>query len=162
MIKIIEMGQKRSFCIKRIESYADEIYEHIIECVIYAKDTYHRKHWIDELSAWFDIINSVRMDKNKKLSFDKYKDILFSGFGTDRYDALSNLKDYKAKNLIKINRDKKAYPDFEITEDMVEKLFLVYQLFIEKYCTIFADKNNTYELEDFKQEITNDFNGIIG
>lgn len=162
MIKIIEMSQKRNFCIKRIESYTDEIYEHIIECVVYAEYRYHRKHWIDELAAWFDIINSAKMNKNKKFSFEKYKDLVFNGFGTDKYDALANLKDYKAKNLIKINKGKKAYPDFNITDNMVEKLFKVYQTFIEKYCTIFADKNNTYELEDFKQEITNDFNNIIG
>ena len=120
---IFGMSFPRKKALKLISDLADNIDEHIMECVVYQdmlSTTSH--HWISELAVWMCKVNRIHC--SSKLKERDYIDSLFSAFGTTKEDAELNLSAYYSR--IHRNGYYKDYPDFEITDELIDSLFEVY------------------------------------
>ena len=121
---IFGMAFPRKKALKIISDLSDNIDEHIIETVVYGElmpDTKH--HWISELAVWMCKVNRVKCSSNLKEK--DYINALFSTFGTTKEDAELNLSAYYSK--VHRNSYFKDYPDFEITDELIDSLFYVYK-----------------------------------
>lgn len=124
MMRIFSMSTPRKKVIDRLYSLSDEVNNHIIECVVYkGTKTARIVHWADEIAAWLNFAN--RQNSNIPLKRQDYINSIFAGFGEDREDAELNLIYYQ-----KMNRRSQEYPDFEITEEMIDELSRVYRRFL--------------------------------
>ena len=121
---IYGMAFPRKKALKLIADLADNVDQHVIESVVY-KDilTNTSHHWISELAVWMCKVNRVKC--SAKLKEKDYIDALFSSFGTTKEDAELNLSAYYSRTQI---RDYyKDYPEFEITDELVNSLFVAYK-----------------------------------
>lgn len=120
---VFGMAFPRKKALKVISDLSDSVDQHIIECVVY-KDvlTNTSHHWISELAVWMCKVNRVKC--SCKLKEVDYIDALFSSFGTTKEDAELSLSAYYST----IHRANyyKTYPEFEITDELVDSLFCAY------------------------------------
>lgn len=116
-----------------------------MKCVAYENSTNDLDHWIDEISTYLDIVNSLELKtKTGKLKKDDYLRNVFYAEAETKKDVEVNLK------LFKLDKN---YPDFEINSNLISKIFDVFNEIAENSSEIFCDKNNTFEKEDFKNLI---------
>lgn len=121
---IFAMSQSRKVILNRLVALSDVINRHIIECVVYRETKASiLHHWTHEVAVWLQRANVLKC--KSKMKARDYKDSLFGYFGTDGEDARINIENYQLWNARSMNPT--PYPDFEITEDMVNNLFNVYQ-----------------------------------
>ena len=124
---IVAMSFSRAQCIDRFEHVAKELNTHVMECIIY-KDVMPEvlNHWCQEIGTWLEYANSTKC--KSKLKEEDYLEHLFGEFGDEVQDAKLNLALYHADNkkLLKKHSDD-AYPDFEVTYELAEKLAKFYE-----------------------------------
>lgn len=142
---IFGMASTRDAVISRLKSYSKTLTYHIIKCVIYGDSTGDLDHWIhDEICEYLAIANNLYIKpKNKKLKVIDYENSLFSMMGDSEIDAQNCLREFRLYN----NRTSK-YPAFDITSDMVDRLYSTFQSIIHKMCPILATSNNL-DRDDF-------------
>lgn len=124
---ILAMAVPRKVALKRLASDAEALRDHIIKCVVYKDirpdDIYHWVH--DEICSWLERASSVKSDS--KLKKRDYLETVFSEFGNDVADARWSLQEFKKEYCIK---SANPYPDFDITDDLVEDLFITFQAIV--------------------------------
>ena len=106
---------------KYLSRNATNIREHITQCVVY-KETLSDQldHWIkDELCLWLE--NASQIKCSSKLKEKDLFETIFSELGTTLGDARVNLNIFKEDHCQEDS--KKPYPDFEITQSLIENLF---------------------------------------
>ena len=149
MKSVYGMSFSRSEALARMDSFSERINEHVIECVVYKearKDTIN--HWITEIAGWLYRIN--KMETKSKLKESDYINHLFSEFGSDRSDAEVNLSVYQVNN----DRmpDYSKYPEFEITDELIENLYLTYSRLIQNSIDILTS-NYIASLDSWKDVV---------
>jgi hypothetical protein len=117
----------------KINSYADIIQRHVIECVVYS-DTPSFHHWITELASWFYKVSSIKC--KSRLSESDYMEALFAGYGDEISDARLALEEYHDSRIRQAN-----YPDFEITAELSSKLFKAYTTLINTTIPLLISKS---------------------
>lgn len=126
---IFGMALPRKQIFAKLSALSEDINIHVIKCVVYSDilpDSMHQ--WISELSAWF--AQASRYKCKSKLKASDYAQTLFSAFGEDVYDADANLTGYQLINAKSIKSE--GYPDFEVTQQLINKLFQTYQSIISE------------------------------
>lgn len=139
-MKILGMSSYRKKYIEKLESYSDKLEEHVLKCIVYPENN-SKDEWIKEISAWLlrPCITTVK-PKGKKLKADDYRDSIFSCFGDEKVDAELSLAWFKDVFISK-PENKKKYPDFEITDELVNKVFNTYNKFIKIFLPLFTSKD---------------------
>lgn len=151
MIKILEMPRQRKNSLDKLSNFNDPLVEDIIKIVVYGDTTNNLKHWFDQTGLWLSKVNSVKYDGDKKFKPQTYIDKIFdSAFGNSIDDAENEIVYFQVKNASGKTWDRKQYPEFELTQDMVEKVFKINQEFTETFPKIFSTKNN-YNTDDFRK-----------
>lgn len=114
------MSIERKDAIKNLRSLSSEFANHIIEYVVY-RDTLSDTldHWAKEIGHWLFVANTLTC--KSKLKQKDYDEGLFYYIGNTRADAESAVGLYWAWN-----RKHREYPDFEITDEINEKVFQVF------------------------------------
>lgn len=134
---IFGMSFSRKEAIDKMKAFSPRINEHVVEGVVYKELrglTLH--HWANEIATPLCRINKMKCDS--KIKESDIRKNLFGSFGTCLDDAEINLAVYQAKNLeLPIA---KQYPDFEITDDLIMKLFKVYQSILDISISILLSK----------------------
>lgn len=125
------MAVPRKEATSKLNSYADVIQRHVIECVVYKDSLGYLHYWIGELAIWMNTANKVVCKSPLKES--DYVDYLFGTFGDDRNDAEVDLQAYQKSDL---RTD--CYPDFEVTDELIDELFATTQKLIEVAVPILA------------------------
>jgi hypothetical protein len=105
-------------------------------------------HWIHEIAVWLQRANTLKC--KSKLKKADYIDSLFGYFGNDIEDARNNLETYQLWNARSMATE--HYPDFEITEYEVDRLYEVYQNLIE-VCVPTLLSGNILSVSDWEQFI---------
>ena len=119
--RIDELATSRNVAIGRIESYSELIFEHIIKILVYGNTSNNLDHWIIEISTWLTHISSMKIKtKTGKLKAQEYYDLLFGSIGEDEHDITVMLKFMQTELCVK-----KSYPKFEVTVDLVNKVYTV-------------------------------------
>lgn len=121
---IFAMSQSRKQVLQDFQDLGGIINTHIIKCVVYGNTLSNDlPHWIHEIATWIADANSIKC--KSKIKEKDYRDMLFGSFGDDLEDAWRNLRRFKLRNGRLLNSE--PYPDFDITDEMVDKLFDAYQ-----------------------------------
>ena len=131
---IFGMALNRKDVLTKLSALSEDISVHVIKCVVY-HDTLPESmhHWISELSAWF--AQASRYKCKSKLKAIDYAENLFGAFGETLYDADANLTGYQILNAKSIHSER--YPDFEVTPELIDKVFKTYQAIIDETIPIF-------------------------
>ncbi len=95
--ELFEMNIPRQRAIARVENLGDQINTHLFKLLGMTANDATRKHWKDELSAWFFLLASIRLkstgkkkgQKGKLLSAKVYYDHLYVHMYGD--DAVGNV-----------------------------------------------------------------------
>lgn len=145
---IFGMSYTRSKAIEQIKGLSDPIERHLIKCIVYGDTTNDLYHWVhDEIAQYLHSIHTICVKpNNKKLKRTQYEDLIFGSFGNTRNDVKTSLLIFRAWN----NRTKQ-YPEFEVDEDMVDRLFKTVTNMKEKVIPILIttanlDRENFYNL----------------
>lgn len=117
------MSFTRSQALSKISSLSNTLNEHVIKCVIYQTILPdYIDHWTEEIGIYLYNVNKIK--SKTKLKRADYIDSIFASFGTDMEDAEANLRLFKIHN--------KEYPEFELSNKLIETLFEVYSKLIDK------------------------------
>lgn len=132
-----EMAFNRSVAIRRVQSYADTLFEHLLKCVVFGDTTGNLTHWInEEIAVYLSDISEIEVKtKNGKLNKIDYETALLSDIG-------ENLQDYKSTiSSIRASwRKRDKYPFFPITNELVNKMYIMYTSIIKQCSEIFIQK----------------------
>ena len=122
---IFAMSFPKKKALEKLDANYQQLADHVLKVILYKdirKDDV--RHWLqDEISMWLSNASNVRC--KTKLKYNDYADSLFGGFGTDPLDALVTLQDFQSKYCNPKKLD--AYPTFEITDELVAKVYNTYQ-----------------------------------
>lgn len=143
MLKLInEWAFKLDLLIPKVARLNETVTEHIIRCVVYKNTTGDLKHWVyDELGDYFETVSHYdARTVRTKLKLSKYKELLFDNNGNNTNDTKGLLKDFRNNFVEKQHR----YPDFEITEELVELFYKVRCEIRDTVCPIFTLKEHYY------------------
>lgn len=133
---LIEMAMSLGEAKARLESIESQYFSHVIKCAVYGNSTGDLNHWEREIANYLNIVNSIKIKSgNGKLSEKSYKDYFFYAWGDEVTDYESGLEYFKIRNSDR-------YPDFEITEDLVYKVFEAVSDFAEYFSPLFSKANN--------------------
>lgn len=150
---IFAMATNRKLAKGRIISLADELCSNIVKISVYPKSV-DCQHWIDEIANWVDAINKITLKPNNaKFNYNEYTEMIFEYFGDSRLDLYALLSEWIIKNC----RHGKKYPEFEVTEDLIDRLFLNLNKLKDYVCRLCSSKNNVN-----RSEILNNLNEILG
>lgn len=133
------MSFTRSQALSKISSLSNTLNEHVMKCVIYQTILpNYMDHWTEEIGIYLYNVNKIK--SKTKLKRADYIDSIFASFGTDMEDAEANLRLFKIHN--------KEYPEFELTDDLIKRLFVTYDSMIELSVPIFVS-NETKSISDW-------------
>ena len=150
MIKILEMPRQRKNSKKELSDYNAPLIEDIIKIVVYGDTTNNLSHWISQTGLWLFEINDIKFDGDKKFKPQVYIDEVFdSALGDCIGDSRRNIRKFKLNNATGNTIGRKQYPEFELTQDMVDKVFKISQEFTNIFPKIFATKND-YKVDYFR------------
>lgn len=146
---ILGMAMNRNKAVSRVESYAYTLVEHIIKCVVYGNSTGNLKHWVeDEICEILSVVNSITIKpSDKKLKKRDYVDTIFGYMGDARSDANVMVRDFRLKN-----KHNSKYPNFEVTEDLIDRTYKSFQNIMNYMLPILITKNDM-KSEDFVKGI---------
>lgn len=142
-----EMAFSRVELIKKVESFSERINDEIIKLTVYENNEWDKNHWIERLSTWLYSVDKPVFNNNKKLKPNQYEKYVFGTFGNEKDDAEINLYSFKANNT--------KYDDFEVAEELIDKLFNTYNK-IKQLCDVFAT-NSKRELSFFQEYVKDIF-----
>lgn len=149
------MSLDRKRAKQRIESFSYEISSNLLKLVAYPDDT-ATNHWISELATWLSDINDITVKpKNKKFSYSDYEELIFGDFGTTRTDV----KVYIDSWLVS-NRRSNKYSEFEVSESLVDNLYLFVSKLKGKILPIVTTVNTTTR-EEFLNLISDMYNSSL-
>ena len=155
-VYIQAMSMNQDDIIDKMKGRKKKVAEHLAKCAMYGDGLGSGKydHWIEhELATWISEINEITAKpKGKKLKPSAYADYLFGALGDERADARSALIDLQLYNSDKA----KPYPEVEIDEDMVDRMYAITQQMLGKVVPILSTKNNFN-----KQEIENLLHSLL-
>ena len=159
MIKILnEMALPRKKVIEKISGVSDEVCKHIIKCVVYKSSlnsiglTDTLKDWKEEICIWLYYVGGIEVKDQKKLKTKDYEILLFNDFAENLHDCKTQILGFKLHN-----KNTKKYPDFVITEEMINQLFNVLNLLKIYVCPILSDKHIEIKENTFMPVITSVF-----
>lgn len=118
------MALPRKDAISKLSNYSEMIERHVIECVVYKDSLGQLRHWIGEIATWLNAANKIVC--KVPLKAVDYADNLFGVFGDERNDIEVDLITYQKSDL---RTD--CYPDFEVTDELIDELFATTQKLIE-------------------------------
>ena len=157
---MLNRWSRRKFYKEKLVGYSEIINDLFIQCAVYPSETVTRSYWINQISKWFDIVNTIRFGKNKRFTANFYRKYLFFYFGNIKSDAEVNIKEYRLKRKIKANNE--YFSDFIVSNDKVNNLFVIYQYISEKYGKIFSNKkSNKLSQSDFCDMLEQDLKLIL-
>ena len=162
MIPIFEMAFNADFAKRKIKEKSERVNINVLKCTIYKTDKNNRSHWVGRIADWIDYANCIYVKPRNKLSEKFYSDEFFGVFGNEKSDAISNIKEFQNDNRDNIESNKKSYDDFEITQEMINDTFAIYNLLKDKYSKILADKRNRYNRDNIYDMLMEDFKDILG
>ena len=137
------MASERSYVIDKLQKLSSTLESHVLKLGIYDDNLNCKDHWIDEVANFLSIANDFTVKpKNKKLDKREYEKYLIGGLGDTRKDAFINIRMFKLSN----NKDKE-YPDFEITDEMIDRTFNISKLIADFVLGTVSSKN-TLEKRD--------------
>ena len=147
---IFGMSFNRKSTLNRLSRHANDIRDHIIRVVVYKdirKQDLH--HWIhDELSNWLYRATLSKCDV--KLKPKDFMDTIFMGLGKTEYDAQVTLMDFQDDFCT--DKIENPYPMFEITDELVSKVYSTYVKFIDT-CMPVLLKGDTVSIDDWEKII---------
>ena len=123
------------------------INEHVLKCVIYYDDLNCLSHWIDEITNW--IYQASTVSSKHRISKKVYEKTVFGWFGEDIQDCRSNLYEFYSKFVKK----RKAYPKFEISEQLVDQVYRAYRELESEIIDMYTSKYN-YSKSDYLEAVT--------
>lgn len=137
------MSTSRNRAIELASRYSTTLAEHVAKCVIYSNTTNNLEHWVGEISHKLSIVNQITLKPSgKKLNPKSYEDTIFDSMGTDRADTYILLEDLH-------HQYENTYPEFDITDELVDRLFRVFNKMKKTIIPILASKND-YTEDDFR------------
>ena len=143
-------ARPRSESLERLRRYAHIIDEHIMKCVIYKDERSDTlSHWVKEVAGY--LMRADRVNSKVQLRKDDYLDNLFGSFGTSRDDAELNLMDFQSDNQRQLEHLR--YPDFEITDELIDDLYTAYQEVLKISLPLLLSKD-THSLEEWSQAVS--------
>ena len=161
MIKILEMPRQRKNSKEKLSNYNDPLVEDIIKIVVYGDTTNNLNHWISQTGLWLSKINNVKFDGDKKFkSYIYINEVFDKAFGNSKDDSENEIVYFQVKNASGRTWDRKQYPEFELTQDMVDKVFKISQEFTNIFSKIFETKNN-YDVNYFRDMAKKIIEGVI-
>ena len=118
----------RKKAINKLDSYSEQLDEHIIKCIIFG--TYRPEsfdHWAHEVCTWIHSCDSANIS-GAKLKPKDYEDSLFGYFGDTEQETRENLVQFISGNLYRNHKKdpKGALPYFKINDTMVNNLYNCY------------------------------------
>jgi len=149
---IYAMSTERKKFIKQLESWEEELTEHIAKCVMYGDSLGVNKynHWIEhEIATWLNDANDTLVKpSNKKLKPRDYASTLFAGLGTDRVDARVVLHDLQRMN----HKSAEPYPDVDVDSAMIERMFQASNSIVKTFLPILSSVNSLSK-EDIERKL---------
>lgn len=161
VIKVLEMPRYRRNSIEKLPNFNDPLVEDVIKIVVYGNTTNNLKHWLDQTGLWLSNVNNVKFDGNKKFKPQVYVDKVFDkAFGNSKNDIENEIIYFQVKNASGRTWDRKQYPEFELTQYMVDKVFEISQEFTKIFPNIFSTKNN-YNVDYFRKMVKDIIGKIV-
>ena len=160
MIKIIkeqklnEMALPRKKVIEKVSGLSDVIGEHLIKCLVYEHSLDHfsnednYEHWKSEISFWLWYAGDIEVKNQYRLRKFDYEQFIFNEFAESLHDCKTQLLSF----LLKVKRNNK-YPEFQVTEDLCNKLFALLKYLKFTTCSLMSDKSKQHTEEEYKQII---------
>lgn len=135
---VFAMSMDRSRAVNRIRGFSDPITEHIIKCVVYGNTTNDLHHWVcHEICDYLEIVNDITVrPHDKKLKAHDYLSNLYGAMGDTRIDASILVRTFAAHN-----RRTKEYPDFKVTDDIIDRTFFAFKTMMTDTIPILTTKN---------------------
>ena len=125
---IFAMSFPRKIAHKHLSKNSESLCDHVLKCILFADirpDQLY--HWIhEEICGWLEDASEVKCDS--KLKSKDYLETVFCEFGTDKQDAKVVLKSFRKHYCFDIDD---SYPDFDITIELVDKTYKIFQTFID-------------------------------
>lgn len=142
---IYAMSMERDNAKTRVKGFSDVLPEHIIKCVVYGNTTNDLHHWVCvEICDFLSIVNDITVrPHDKKLKPKDIRSWLFGAMGDSRNEASILLRTFNLKN-----KRTKEYPDFDVTEVMIDTVYYAFRTIISDTLPILTTKNNLKK-EDF-------------
>ena len=148
--KIYGMAFSRSDALDKLHMCSATLVEHIVKCVIYRNSTDSLDHWVKEICNYFAAANKITVKPNdRKLKSSDYMVTVFASMGDSRIDAEYAILEFYARN-----EHTHEYPEFEVTEELVDSTFDAYNS-IKDYMIPILTTNNNYKAMDFYPTIYN-------
>lgn len=149
--KIYGMAYSRKDVIENIHKIKDALEEHILKCAIYGDSTNNLTHWVKEVCGYLNYANRFSVKPNNgRLKYNDYLDNLFGFMGDAIGDAETDLLWFQLNN-----NHSKEYPDFEITPELIQRTFDIFNSIKEYMLPILTTKNNNLGAADFYDTIYN-------
>ena len=137
-----EMTYDRNFVIGRVRSKGPSIGEHILKCVVYSEDIKLVYHWANEVADELEILDQYGLKpKGKKLKAAVYSELLKADFGESVKDMKVQLMEFR--NTYTKTNSKKQYPRFEITPELIVRLFRTYTNIINRASQLLSVQQDT-------------------
>lgn len=145
---LYEMAYGRSKIIDTCKRFRYIVEVHIVKAVVYGNSTKDLKHWVQqELSNYISIISSMKSKpKNRKLKISEYQKYLFDDSCDNIVDAKTDLR------IIQIDLLNDNYPDFDITDDIVERFWGTFTQVRNIVCNLLVE-DKEYSKEDIAEKI---------
>lgn len=123
--------------------YSDTVAEHLAKCVIYGDETNNLTHWIREIGHKIYLVNNITLKPSgKKMKPQVYENTIFDSMGTTEMDVNILLEDMAFRYVGK-------YPKFSVTEELVHKVYMVFER-VKKLVVPILVSNNSYTSDDFE------------
>ena len=144
--KLLEMALPLAAAKERLTNNAPQYFYHLFKCIIFENRTGDFDHWVQEIANYLNIINDIKVKgSNSKPSAKFYRDNFFYYLGDEVGDYRGGLEDFK-------HRIGKKYPDFEVTQELCNKVFEVVQDFALYFGNNFA-RNNSWNSVDLLRKV---------
>ena len=130
---IFGMANSRSVVLDRFVSLSRNISSHVVKCIAYGDSYSCLDHWIHEVASWIHAANATKC--KSKLKAADYVDTLFGYFGDDRADAENELQWFQLSHEYT-----HRYSQFEITDDLINQTYSVFQNIITACVPILTSK----------------------
>lgn len=153
MQKFHEMSMPISAAKARIEGFTLPYIDHIIRCVVFNNTTNDLIHWENEIATYISKVNDITVKpKAEKFSKQFYVENFFLYWGDEVIDYNIALFDFQ-------RREGKYYPNFEITDQLSNKVFEVVKDFSD-YFSVIVSAKNSHTKQYFLHKIVEYFDDI--
>ena len=131
---VLANTMKRSDALASVSAFKDMLEDHLTKMAVYRDDLNCLDHWIREVSSILSKCGNYKT-KSGKLSCDDYETNLFSYEEFDLNDA-----QHIAESFEQDNETYHEYPEFEVTSEVVERVYRMFSQVISFFPKYLADK----------------------